>query len=55
MNITVENFINSLPIIGKGYLGVFIVTIVIIAAVYILGAISSGLEKKKNGGDKTEK
>ena len=44
MIISVENFMNALPVIGKGYLGVFIVTAVIIASVYLLNAVTS---KKK--------
>ena len=34
--INVENFLTSLPILGKGMLGIFIVTAVIVLAVYAL-------------------
>lgn len=42
MTISVENFLNALPVIGKGYLGVFIVTLAIIGTVYLLNAVTSG-------------
>ena len=41
MGINVEYFLNSLPIMGKGMLGIFIVTAVIVAVVYTLNAIPS--------------
>ncbi len=40
-----DAFVDTLPIMGKGMLGIFFVTLVIIGAIYLLGAI-----KKK--GDK---
>lgn len=46
MTISVENFINSLPVIGKGYLGVFVVTALIIATVYLLNAVTSDKKGK---------
>ncbi len=36
MGINLENFLGSLPIMGKGMLGIFIVTAVIILVVYLL-------------------
>ncbi len=35
------NFIDTLPYMGKGMLGIFIVIGIIIAAVYVLGAIGN--------------
>lgn len=40
-----DAFVDTLPIMGKGMLGIFFVTLVIIGAIYLLGSI-----KKK--GDK---
>ena len=50
MKIDINAFLNSLPIMGVGLLGIFIVTIVIIAGIYILKAFSS----KTAGGDEEE-
>ncbi len=41
MQISVENLINALPIMGIGYLGIFIVTAVIILVVYLLNKFGS--------------
>lgn len=49
MKIDINAFLNSLPIMGVGLLGIFIVTIVIIAGIYILKAFSS-----KTAGDDEE-
>ncbi len=52
-DITPENFINSLPIMGKGMLGIFIVMAIIIGCVALLNFATSPdrkakkLEKKK--------
>ena len=46
----VNAFLDSLPIMGVGLLGIFIVTIVLILGIYFLKAISSKLES----GDKDE-
>ena len=35
----VENFLNALPIMGYGMLGIFVVTAVIIGVVYLLNKI----------------
>ena len=52
MNIDTGAFLNSLPIMGIGLLGIFIVTAVIIIGIYILKALTS---KSKNSDDITEK
>ena len=44
MKIDVNGFMNTLPIMGKGLLGIFIVTAVIITVTYILNALT----KSKN-------
>ena len=47
MKIDVDAFMNSLPIMGIGLLGIFIVTIVIIVGIYILKAATA---PKKDAG-----
>lgn len=41
MKINTDAFVDSLPIMGNGLLGIFIVTIVIIICIYILRALTS--------------
>jgi hypothetical protein len=41
MKIDTNAFVQSLPIMGVGLLGIFIVTIIIIAGIYILKACTS--------------
>lgn len=36
INIDMENFLSTLPVIGKGMLGIFAVTVVIIILTYII-------------------
>lgn len=36
INIDMENFFSTLPVIGKGMLGIFAVTVVIIILTYII-------------------
>ncbi len=36
INIDIQNFLSTLPVIGKGMLGIFAVTIVIIILTYII-------------------
>ncbi len=40
-NIDVAKFLETLPFMGKGMLGIFIITVVIIAAMLILNKIGS--------------
>ncbi len=60
MKIDTNAFIDSLPIMGVGLLGIFIVTIVLILGIYLLKAISSklgsadGNEKKVETSDKSD-
>ena len=41
MKIDTDAFLDSLPIMGNGLLGIFIVTVVIILGIYLLRAITS--------------
>ena len=41
MKIDVNAFLNSLPIMGVGLLGIFIVTAVIIIGIYVLKALTA--------------
>ena len=41
MKIDIDAFMNSLPIMGIGLLGIFIVTLVIIVGIYILKAVTA--------------
>ena len=45
MSINVQAFLDSLPIMGMGMVGIFIVTVIIIAVVSLLNNISSKFEK----------
>lgn len=45
-NNQVDNMVYTLPMMGKGMLGIFLVTVIIIASVAILNKVTSG---KKNG------
>lgn len=45
MNISIDRFIDALPIMGKGMLGIFIVTIVIILVVRLLNQFTSHKEE----------
>ena len=59
MKIDTNAVINSLPIMGVGLLGIFIVTIVIILGIYLLKALTSksaiAAETKAEDKTKTEK
>ena len=53
MKIDIDAFMNSLPIMGVGLLGIFIVTVVIIVGIYILKAITPN-DKKSDEPENTE-
>ncbi|MBE6708402.1 MAG: hypothetical protein E7578_04070 [Ruminococcaceae bacterium] len=40
-----DAFVDTLPIMGKGMLGIFFVTLVIIGAIYLLGSIKKKEDK----------
>ncbi|MBQ8588638.1 MAG: hypothetical protein IJ454_04515 [Clostridia bacterium] len=44
-NIDVNAFLSTLPIMGKGMLGIFAVTLIIIAVMAILNAVGSKEDK----------
>ncbi len=43
----VEHMLETLPMMGKGLLGIFIVTIIIVASTIILNKVFSGKKKSK--------
>ena len=49
MELRVDYLMDALPIIGTGLLGVFLVTGVIIAGVYLLNRITSGPDGHSKG------
>ncbi len=51
MKIDIDAFMDSLPIMGIGLLGIFIVTIVIIAGIYILRALTAGKSESDKSND----
>lgn len=48
MQINIPNFIESLGIMGKGMLGIFMVTVILIISVYVLNFLGRKLENKKD-------
>ncbi len=44
INIDIQNFLNTLPTIGKGMLGIFAVTIVIIILTMIINKVTENRE-----------
>jgi Na+-transporting methylmalonyl-CoA/oxaloacetate decarboxylase gamma subunit len=48
MNIDVQGFLDTLPIMGKGMAGIFIVTIILITSIYVLNFIGNRIGKKDN-------
>ena len=47
MNLNTEAFIKTLPIMGKGMLGIFIVTGVIILSMYLLRTLTAEKPEEK--------
>jgi len=45
MSINVQAFLDSLPIMGMGMVGIFIVTVIIIVVVSLLNKITGRFEK----------
>ena len=41
MNYNIDAFLNSLPMMGKGMLGIFVVTIVIILMIALLNKVTA--------------
>lgn len=46
MSMNIDAFLNTLPIMGKGMLGIFIVTAVIILSVMLLNKVTAKIGKK---------
>ena len=47
MNLNIDAFMNSLPLMGKGMLGIFVVTIVIILMIALLNKVTSVKQTEK--------
>ncbi len=47
LNLNWQNFLDSFEYMGKGMLCIFIVILVIMASVYIMGAVNNKTAKKK--------
>ena len=46
MGINVQGFLDSLPIMGMGMAGIFIVTVIIIAVVSLLNKVTGKFDQK---------
>lgn len=55
MQINVDAFLNSLPIMGKGMLGIFVVTLIIIVGIYIMNAVTKKRDKADAAGSEETK
>lgn len=42
----IEQFLSTLPIMAKGLLGIFLVTAIIVAAIWLMNRFTSGKGKK---------
>ena len=42
MEFNVQNFMESLPIMGYGMLGIFIVTAIIVSCIYVMNWLTKG-------------
>ena len=51
MGINVDLFLQTLPIMAKGLVGIFVVTGIIILSIYILNKATSRTKKDKNKDD----
>ena len=47
MNLNIDAFMNSLPLMGKGMLGIFVVTIVIIVMIALLNKLTSAKQTEE--------
>ncbi len=55
MNFDVKAMLDTLPLMGKGMLGIFIVTAIIVASIWVLNKVTSLGEKKKDAEQSEEK
>ena len=47
MELNIENFMQTLPIMGKGMLGIFVVTVVLIVGIWAMNRLTSGRKNEK--------
>ena len=47
MNLNIDAFLNSLPMMGKGMLGIFVVTIVIILMIALLNKVTAAKQAEE--------
>lgn len=47
MNLNIDAFLNSLPMMGKGMLGIFVVTLVIILMISLLNKATASKQTKE--------
>ena len=47
MELNIENFMQTLPIMGKGMLGIFVVTVVLIVGIWAMNRLTSGRKDKE--------
>ena len=47
MNLNIDAFLNSLPMMGKGMLGIFVVTLVIILIISLLNKLTTSKQTEE--------
>lgn len=47
MNLNIDAFLNSLPLMGKGMLGIFVVTLVIILMISLLNKLTTSKQTEE--------
>lgn len=47
MNLNIDAFLNSLPMMGKGMLGIFVVTLVIILMISLLNKLTTSKQAEE--------
>ncbi len=47
MNLNIDAFLNSLPMMGKGMLGIFVVTLVIILMISLLNKLTTSKQTEE--------
>ena len=47
MNLNIDAFLNSLPMMGKGMLGIFVVTLVIILMISLLNKLTASKQSEE--------
>ncbi|MBQ8235430.1 MAG: hypothetical protein IJZ37_01940 [Clostridia bacterium] len=54
MNFNIDNLLTALPLAGIGWLGIFIVVLIVIILLYAMNGITKMIEGKKNNKDSEE-